>query len=59
MEAAASLAISIHSGAVEPVRKCLYENQGSLLAEDFPRYFGDAKHVRVTKTFFDPIGSLQ
>lgn len=55
--AAASLAISVHRGTVEPVPKSLYENQGSLLAEDFPRYFGDAKHGRVTKTFFDPISS--
>lgn len=27
------------------------------MAVDFPRYFGDAKHRRVTKTFSDPIGS--
>lgn len=55
--AAAPLAVGVHRGTAEPVHKSLYEKQGGLLAVDFPRCFGDAKHGRVTKTFSDPIAS--
>lgn len=53
-------ALSVQVGTAELGQKWAcepYEKWGGLLAVDFPRYFGDAKHGRLTTTFSDPIGS--
>lgn len=56
--AVAPLAVNIHSGMAELLHKPLYEKQGGLLAVDFPIYFGDVEHGRVTMTFPDPVTSI-